>query len=134
MVAIMPAMSALAPSPAAPAAARTTRALAACALLALVALGLAWELRLAPTGSGTLALKVLPLAFFLPGILKYRMPSYRAVSLLVWLYVTEGIVRATSEQGLGARLAMAEVVLALLLFAACAAHVRLRLASAAKSA
>ena len=30
-------------------------------LLALIVLGLAWELWLAPTGRGTLALKVLPL-------------------------------------------------------------------------
>ena len=38
-----------------------TRALAVGATLALIALGLAWELWLAPTGSGTLAIKVLPL-------------------------------------------------------------------------
>jgi uncharacterized membrane protein len=130
MVAIMPAMPRLADEPTVPPAARVTRALAVAPLLGLVALGLAWELKLAPTGGGTLAVKVLPLAFALPGILKFRMTAYRATSLLVWLYVTEGIVRATSERGLGAQLAIGEIALALLLFAACAAHVRLRLAAA----
>jgi uncharacterized membrane protein len=110
-------------------AARRTRALAVALLLALVALGLAWELRLAPTGSGALAIKVAPLALLLPGLLKYRLWSYRALSLLVWLYVAEGLVRATSERGAAVPLAIAEVVLATALFVACAAHVRLRLAA-----
>jgi uncharacterized membrane protein len=53
--------------------------------------------------------------------------TYRWVSLLVWLYFTEGVVRATSEESLGMRLALIETALCLLLFAACAAHVRWRL-------
>jgi len=106
---------------------RFSRALAAGCLLALVALGLAWELRLAPTGTGTLALKVLPLVFGLPGLLRYRMATYRWLSLLVWLYVTEGLVRATSETGLSQGLAGAEVVLAVGLFCACVLHIRTRL-------
>jgi uncharacterized membrane protein len=104
-----------------------TRWLAAAGLLGLVALGLAWELKLAPTGRGGWAVKVLPLAFFLTGVLKLRMKSYRALSLLVWLYVAEGLVRATSERGPAVPLAWGQVALALLLFAACVAHVRLRL-------
>jgi uncharacterized membrane protein len=106
---------------------RFSRALAATCLLALVVLGLAWELRLAPTGSGTLALKVLPLVFGLPGVLRYRMATYRWLSLLVWLYVTEGLVRATSETGLARPLAAAEVLLASTLFVACVLHIRTRL-------
>jgi len=109
---------------------RRTRALAVAATLALIALGLAWELWLAPTGRGTLALKVLPLLLPLPGILKNRMYTYRWLSLLVWLYFAEGAVRATSERGTGALLATIEIVLCLLLFAACAAHVRWRLRNA----
>ncbi len=96
-------------------------------LLALIVLGLAWELWLAPTGNRTLALKVLPLALPLVGLLKYRMYTYRWVSLLVWIYFTEGVVRAASERGIAVALAMAEVVLCLLLFAACVLHVRWRL-------
>jgi uncharacterized membrane protein len=59
------------------------------------------------------------------------MRTYRWLSLLVWLYFAEGMVRATSERGLSAALATVEVVLSLLLFAACALHVRWRLRRAA---
>ncbi len=104
-----------------------TRYAAVGSLVALIALGLAWELWLAPTGRGTLALKVLPLLLPLPGLLRNRMYTYRWLSLMVWLYVTEGIVRATSDRGPGALLATAEVAICLVLFAACAAHVRWRL-------
>ena len=107
-----------------------TRTVAAASLLALIVLGLAWELWLAPTGRGTLALKVLPLAFCVVGVLKYRMQTYRWLSLLVWVYVVEGSVRATSESGPAVPLAIAEVLLCLLLFAACGAQVRWRLGSA----
>jgi uncharacterized membrane protein len=103
------------------------RALAAASVLALIALGLAWELWLAPTGNRTLALKVLPLALALTGILKFRMFTYRWVSLLVWVYFTEGVVRATSERGIVVTLAVVEIVLCLLLFAASVLHVRWRL-------
>ena len=103
-----------------------TRVVAVGSVLALIALGLAWELWLAPTGSGTLALKVLPLALPIAGLLRNRMYTYRWLSLLVWLYFAEGAVRATSERGPGRLLASAEVLLCLLLFAACAMHVRAR--------
>ena len=109
---------------------RWTRAVAVASVLGLIVLGLAWELWLAPTGSGTLALKVLPLALPLAGLLKNRMYTYRWVSLLVWLYFFEGVVRATSDRGAGRWLALVEVLLCLLLFAACSAHVRWRLRDA----
>ena len=118
------------PAPALPAPIAWTRALAVGSLLALIALGLAWELWLAPTGSGTLALKVLPLALPLAGLLRNRLYTYRWVSLMVWLYFTEGVVRATSDRGASVPLAVIEVLLCLLLFAACAAHVRWRLRAA----
>ncbi len=103
------------------------RALALACLLGLIVLGLAWELWLAPLGNRTLALKVLPLALAISGVLRFRMLTYRWLSLLVWLYSTEGVVRATSERGTVVVLATAEVVLCLLLFAACVMHVRHRL-------
>ena len=119
-------------APPAPAAAdatiRLTRALAVLSVAGLIGLGLAWELWLAPTGSGTLALKVLPLLPALPGLLRHRLYTYRWLSLLVWIYFTEGVVRATSEGGLSATLALVEIVLSLLLFTTCAWHVRTRLA------
>lgn len=109
---------------------RVTRALAVSSLMAMIVLGLAWELWLAPTGQRTWALKVLPLALPLAGLLKHRLYTYRWVSLLVWLYFAEGIVRATSSHGVVVWLAWAQVLLCVLLFCACAAHVRRRLAQA----
>jgi uncharacterized membrane protein len=104
---------------------RWSRWLALGSLLGLIVLGLAWELWLAPTGSGTLAIKVLWRA---------RMYTYRWVSLLVWLYFAEGVVRATTDKGLSAVLAAIQVLLCLLLFVACALHVRWRLHRAAREA
>jgi uncharacterized membrane protein len=106
---------------------RWTRFVAVASLLALIVLGLAWELWLAPTGSGTLALKVLPLLVPLRGLWNARMYTYRWTALLVWLYVTEALVRASTESGLSAQLALAQLLLCLVLFGACALHVRWRL-------
>ena len=111
-----------------------TRAVAVGSLLGLIVLGLAWELWLAPTGRGMLAWKVLPLAVPVAGLLKRRLYTYRWVSLLVWLYFAEGVVRATSDRGPSVPLAVAEIVLCLLLFAACAVHVRWRLRHAPRAA
>jgi uncharacterized membrane protein len=112
-----------------------TRWLAVGSLLGLIVLCLAWELWLAPLrpGGTWLALKALPLALPLAGLLKRRMYTYRWVSLLVWLYFTEGVVRAWSDPAPGNWLAGAEILLCLLLFTACALHVRLRLAAAKAS-
>jgi uncharacterized membrane protein len=60
-------------------------------------------------------------------LLKRRMYTYRWVSLFVWLYFTEGVVRATTESGLSAALALAQVALCMVLFVACGLHVRWRL-------
>ena len=112
---------------------QTTRWLAVGSLLGLIVLGLAWELWLAPVkpGGSLLALKVLPLCIPLAGLLKNRMYTYRWVSLLVWLYFTEGVVRATSDRAPSCYFAMAEVLLCLVLFVATALHVRLRFKHAA---
>ena len=109
-----------------------TRWLAVGSVLGLIVLGLAWELWLAPLrpGGSWLVVKVLPLCFPLAGLLRNRMYTYRWVSLVVWLYFTEGVVRAYSDRGLSAQLAMVEIVLCLTLFAACALHVRMRLRKA----
>lgn len=126
----LPATAADATSQPADAFVRATRSVAVGSLLAMIVLGLAWELWLAPTGQRSWALKVLPLALPLAGLLKQRMYTYRWVSLLVWLYFTEGVVRATSGRGPEVWLAATQVLLCMLLFGACAAHVRHRLAQA----
>ena len=113
-----------------------TRWLAVGSLLGLIVLGLAWELWLAPLrpGGSWLVLKVLPLTLPLAGLLKNRMYTYRWLSLLVWVYFTEGAVRATSDSGLSAVLAGIEVLLCVLLFVACALHVRVRQRAAGEEA
>ena len=113
---------------------QAARAVTLVLLAALAVLGLAWELWLAPFGRGTLALKVVPLLFAVPGLLRHRLYTYRWLSLLVWLYFTEGVVRATTERGLSAVLAGLEVLLSVLLFVACVWHVRSRLRAAGKEA
>ncbi len=112
------------------AAERLSRNLALVSVVALILLCLAWELWLAPTGRGTLALKVLPLLPAPLGLWRYRMYTYRWVALAIWLYVLEGLVRATSEGGLGQWLALAEVLLSVIAFTACTAQIRQRLAAA----
>ena len=96
----------------------------------MIVLGLAWELWLAPTGHRTLVLKVLPLTLPLAGLLKNRMYTYRWLSLLVWIYFIEGAVRSTSDHGFSVVLAAMEVLLCVVLFGACALHVRWRLRTA----
>ena len=115
-----------------PPAVEATRWVAVASVLGLIALGVAWELWLAPLrpGGSWLVLKVLPLCIPVAGLLRRRMYTYRWVSLLVWPYFIEGVVRATSEQGPSVPLAALETALSLTLFAACALHVRLRLRNA----
>ena len=99
------------------------------AVILLILLGLAWELKLAPLkgGTGALALKVIPLTFALSGVARHRLYTYRWLSLLVWLYFTEGIVRSTTEHGVSQLLALCELTLSVVMFIACAVYVRLRL-------
>ncbi len=109
-----------------------TRWMALASLTGLIVLGLAWEMWLAPIrpGGSLLALKVLPLVVPLAGFLKNKLYTYRWVSLMVWLYFMEGAVRAWSDKPPSNILAFIEVVLCLVLFTACAMHVRIRLKAA----
>jgi len=107
----------------------STRVVAVAAAVALAALAVAWELVWARTGSGTLVVKALPFVVALPGLLRHRMYTYRWLSLLVWVYVAEAIVRIGDRPPSNA-CAWAELALSLVLFAACATQVRWRHAAA----
>ena len=101
--------------------------LAACAsLIALIFLGIAWELRLAPIqpGGSALVFKVLPLLAALFGILRGKRYTYKWSSLLILLYFAEGLVRSTSDHGIGQWLAIAEIGLAVSFFAAAVTFLR----------
>ena len=95
-------------------------------LIALIFLGLGWELWLAPLrpGGSLLALKVLPLLLPLFGILRGRIHTYQWAIMLILAYLSEGVVRAYSESGISAWLALAEVILALVFFVSSICYVR----------
>jgi uncharacterized membrane protein len=84
----------------------------------------AWEAALAPTGRGTLVVKALPLVALLPGLWRARLRVMKATTLVVWLYVCEGAVRASSDAWPAAALAMLEVALAVTAFVFAGLHVR----------
>jgi len=99
---------------------------ASASLIALILLSVAWELWLAPLrpGGSWLVLKVLPLLLPLFGILRGKIYTYRWSTLLIWLYFTEGVVRAWSDGGLSSRLATLEWLLALIFFVSAALYTR----------
>lgn len=68
-------------------------ALLAC--VALILFGIAWEWLLDPLrpGGSWLVLKVLPLAFALRGLARAQLYTFKWMSLLVWIYVGEALVR-----------------------------------------
>jgi uncharacterized membrane protein len=101
--------------------------LAACAsLVALTFLCLAWELFLAPVkpGGSWLALKALPLLAPLFGVLRGRRYTFKWSTLLIWAYAAEGAARMYTDTGGSARLAFAELALALAYFAAAVAYLK----------
>ena len=106
--------------------------IASAALAALILICLAWELWLAPLrpGGSLVALKALPLALPLPGVLVGRRYTYQWSSLLILAYFAEGATRAWAESGLARTLALTEVALSLAFFAAAVSYARLTRAGA----
>lgn len=106
--------------------------IASAALAALILVCLAWELWLAPLrpGGSLVALKALPLALPLPGVLVGRRYTYQWSSLLILAYFAEGATRAWAESGLARTLALTEVALSLAFFAAAVSYARLTRAGA----
>jgi uncharacterized membrane protein len=102
------------------------RLIASISLIVLIFYCLAWELRLAPIvpGGSWLALKALPLLLPLAGILNGRRYTYQVASLLILLYLMEGLVRATSDPGASRWFALGEVLLALIFFISAAFFAR----------
>ena len=60
----------------------------------MIVLGVAWEAALQPLRDGSLLwLKVLPLVAVVPGLYRRRVRSFQIMSLLIWLYICEALVR-----------------------------------------
>lgn len=87
-------------------------------LIALILLCVAWELFLAPikVGGSWLVLKAVILLAPLMGILKGKRYTYQWASMLILLYLMEGLVRAWADTGLSQQLAQLEVLLAVVFF------------------
>jgi uncharacterized membrane protein len=94
-------------------------------LVALVLLCLAWEFWLAPLrpGGSALAIKALPLALALRGTFRRNVYTLQWASMLVLLYLGEGIVRGMTDGGLSARLGWLEAVFAFTFFVCALAYV-----------
>jgi uncharacterized membrane protein len=105
----------------------TLRVVASLCLCTLLVLCLAWELRLAPIrpGGSLLALKALPLALPLYGVVRGARYTYQWAGMLVLAYFVEGVMRAWAERGLSQRLALGEVALSVIFFACAVAYARL---------
>lgn len=96
---------------------RVLRLIASAALLALIVLCVLWEVWLAPLRpeGSWMMLKVVPLLPAVFGVLRGKRYTYQWLSMLVLLYFTEGVLRA-SDPGLTSTLALIEVALAVILF------------------
>ncbi|WP_404993044.1 DUF2069 domain-containing protein [Cupriavidus pauculus] len=92
--------------------------LAMASVIALIALCIAWEWFLAPLrpGGSWLILKCVLLLPVLRGVWTRNRYTMQWSSMLILLYFTEGIVRATSDRGPSVWLAWGEVALTLLFF------------------
>lgn len=86
--------------------------------IGLIILSLLWERWLAPIrpGGSWLMLKAVPLLLPLPGLLKGQRYAFQWSSLLILIYLCEGLVRATSDAGLSQILGLLETILATVFF------------------
>jgi len=100
---------------------------ASISLVSLILLALAWETVLAPLkpGGSLLMLKAVPLLLPLFGVLRGKRYTYQWSCMFILLYFTEGVVRAWSDSGLSAQLAVIEVILSVAFFSCAVFYARL---------
>jgi uncharacterized membrane protein len=105
----------------------TARRLVIASVAALAVLSIAWEMWLAPQreGGSLLVLKALPLLAALPALVRGRVRAYQWWSMLILLYVCEGVVRGLSDQTpLSRGLGWLEAALACVAYGGILAYVR----------
>ena len=67
-------------------------------VILMILFGFIWETKLYPIRDGSLLwLKVLPLIPLLPGLFQGRLRSLQWLTLIIWFFITEAIVRVTSD-------------------------------------
>jgi uncharacterized membrane protein len=101
-------------------------ALAFIAAASVCAVCVYWEWRGAPLRAGgtLLALKAVPLALCLPGLWRGTLYVLQIVSMLVLLYMAEGVIRGMGDTGASQWFAWAAFGLSWLCFFGCILHVR----------
>jgi uncharacterized membrane protein len=72
-----------------------------------------------------MALKALPLALPLGGILSGRRYTYQWSSMLILGYLAEGVTRGWSEAGISQTLSFVEIILSVIFFVAAVQYARL---------
>jgi uncharacterized membrane protein len=100
---------------------------AALSLFGLFLLCLLWEIWLAPLkpGGTLLFLKALPLAFAMRGVVRGSLYTIQWASMLVLLYLMEGVVRVMSDPpGPSIMLAWVEIALSTIFFFSSIFYVR----------
>jgi uncharacterized membrane protein len=84
----------------------------------MILFGISWEIWLNPIrpGGSLLWVKILPLVFALPGLFKAKIYTFQWLSLLVWLYVCEALVRVYTNQRIEIILSIIWLMMSLTLF------------------
>jgi uncharacterized membrane protein len=107
-----------------PQARRGAHLVALASLLALIALCLAWEWWLAPLrpGGSALLLKVVPLLLPVRGLIRRDRYTLQWSSMLILLYLAEGVVRGLTDRPPSNFLAWAETALSAIYFVCAVAY------------
>ena len=87
-------------------------------VISMIIFGISWEIWLNPIrpGGSMLWAKVLPLMLALPGLYKARIYTFQWLSLLVWLYMCEALVRVYTTQKIEILLSVIWLLMSLSLF------------------
>ena len=87
-------------------------------VVSMILFGIAWEIWLNPIrpGGSMLWAKVLPLVLTLPGLYKGKIYTFQCLSLLVWFYVCEALVRVYTNQKIEILLSFVWLTMSLILF------------------
>ncbi len=95
-------------------------------MIALIVLCIAWETVVAPLrpGGSWLVIKVIPLLIPLRGIWKRDVYTLQWSSMLILLFLAEGAVRATTEQGWSQAMAIGELILVCTFFVSTLLYLR----------
>tara|TARA_A100001011_G_C14308405_1_gene844347 strand:- start:1335 stop:1709 length:375 start_codon:yes stop_codon:yes gene_type:complete len=87
-------------------------------VICMIILGIAWEIWLNPIKEegSLLWLKVTPLIVTLPGLVKGNVYTFQWISLLVWFYICEALVRVYTVQMIEIILSIIWLIMSIILF------------------